>query len=331
MLKYRPRNYINLYRAETHEAIKANKLDPYTELETQVIYDPRSKRKVGHVFNSRDIFEVENVILEPKQGLLYSKQGFLIAESTNWSTSNLYESFPWNPRNNFKKLEVDKAINLTSNAFGHWLVEDIGSFLHLIEKYPNSPVLVYRNSSKYVYDLLKFLSKRVIFCDGPVEVKSILIITKQQDSGWMHPKDLENLKRFANGFLEKPSEQKYKIYATRRDLKRSPKNEIQIEKLFEKFGFTILQLEKLNFLDEIKLVSQTKVLAGVSGSWQFNCVWMNEGSQVVDIINESYWPELSHRVCTMCKINYSPYLYPGDFHSEINLEALEQFLSYELV
>jgi len=219
---------------------------------------------------------------------------------------------------------------LTSNAFGHWLVEDLGSILYLFEKFPNSPVIVYKNASRFVFELLNYFDREVILSDSPIKVKSIIMITKQQDSGWMHPRDLENLKVFAKKINKSVPNLGGRVYATRRNLKRSPKNEIEVENLFKKFDFEIVKLEELDFLDEIALIRKTKMLAGVSGSWHFNCVWMENKSRVLDIVNQNYWAELPHRVCSMSEIDYRFYIYSGEFNAELNLEKLEDFLRKEL-
>ena len=324
---YYPNNYVSLNRAEKNSVNFAEKVENYSEITSQVIYDPRSERDIGHIFNSRDVFKLNDVIIEPRQGIIYSRDGKLVSESTNWSTSSLYESFPWNPKKVISKTEAKNVINLTSNAFGHWLVEDLGSILYLINRFPDSPILIYRNASRFVLELLKILDREVILCDGPTRVNSLLMVTKQEDSGWMHPKDLDILEKFRDRVLTKNPEPTERIYATRRLLKRSPRNEKDIENTFKNHQFTIMHMEDMNFIDEINLVSSAKMLAGVSGSWQFNSIWMKKSAQILDIVNENYWTELIHRVCEMKAIDYKWFLYEGDFNKPVNIEALDEFLN----
>lgn len=326
-LGYNPKNYTTLYRQEDISFQGAEKLECYSEGLVQEIFDPRSNRLVGHYFNPRDVFRLSKVTIEPRQGSIYAPDGKLIVESTVWSPSNYYESFPWNPGKGVKTLEVTDVINLTSNVFGHWLVEDLGSFLFLIDKFPNSPILVSQNHPKYISDIISNLGRDVIFHDGPVLVDSTIMLAKQQDSGWMHPKDLQVLSAFGEKVRAKDNLTTLeKVYATRRNLSRSPKNEKEIESLFEDFGFTTLRLEELDFIEEISLLSQTKVVAGVSGSWQFNSIWMEPGSKVIDIANEHYWTELIHRVCEMKRIEYHWAITRGQFESPVDIGELEELL-----
>jgi capsular polysaccharide biosynthesis protein len=155
----------------------------------------------------------------------------------------------------------------------------------------------------------------------------MLMVTKQQDSGWMHPKDLDMLNKFKEKVLKSNSKSEERIYATRNFLTRSPKNESAIENIFKDRGFTILRMEDLNFIDEINLLHSTNILAGVSGSWQFNSIWMKSNSQIIDIVNENYWTELIHRVCEMKALDYKWFIYNGAFSSEVNELALGLFLN----
>jgi hypothetical protein len=324
---YNPRNYTSIVRGEKIPVTGVEFLGNYSKPVSQEIFDPRSDQIRGHFFNAREIYRLKDIVVEPRQGALYTEDGKLISESTNWSTSNYYESYPWNPGRGIKKLHVKDLIVLTSNAFGHWLVEDLGSFFHLIAKFPNSPILVAQNHPKFVSDLIAYLGLSYITHDGPVLVDSIIMVTKQQDSGWMHPQDLQSLNLFKNSIGDSADFGAIsKVYATRRNLRRSPQNEDEVEKLFSSFGYSILKLEEINFIDEIRLFRGVNKIAGVSGSWQFNSIWMQKGSEVIDIANENYWTELIHRVCEMKGITYKWEITEGTFDKEVSIAKLKKLL-----
>ena len=326
LIRYNPGRYTSIKRKEKSHFDRFTNLGNYSEGFAQEILDPRSSQQIGHYFNARFIYILHDVIVEPRQGLVYDDSGLLISESTNWSTSNLYESFPWNPSRIAKEIRSPLVINLTSNAFGHWLVEDLGSILHLVEEYPSAKILVDKNRSRFVSELLEFLDREFIEADGPVKVSNLLMISKENDSGWMHPRDLESLTRFSEKITPGLSDGPSKVYATRRSLRRSPVNEDQIEEVFKSHNFSILKLEEINFISEIALMKNVKHIAGVSGSWQFNSIWMPEASVMIDIVNENYWTELAHRVCDMKSIKYEPLLYFGSFDSEVDVGKLGSML-----
>jgi hypothetical protein len=328
LLGFAPNCHTNVNRAEKVESKDIEFIAEYSPGITQEIYDPRSNRNVGHYFNARGIYRLKNVLVEPRQASMYTSSGLLIAESTNWTTSHYYNSFPWNPRpRKYPKLEIENAIVFSSAAFGHWLAEDLGSLIHLIDEFPNSPVIVSKYCPRFVREFLRNYDREIIYLSGPTQLNSVIMVTKQQDSGWMHPRDLANLENFSAGLKQEIMPVYKKVYATRRALRRSPRNEADVEKLFAEHGYAILQLEELNFVNEINLLKNTQTLAGVSGSWQANSIWMPRRSTIVDIVNENYWTELGHRMCAMKDVKYRWFLTSGAFEDSLDLKSLNTFLN----
>jgi hypothetical protein len=109
------------------------------------IYDQRSEKHLGHYFQERNAYLLKNVILEPKNGLLFNLNGQLIEESTNWPIFQMYNSFPWNPKKISKKLNLRSAIFLPSSAFGHWLMEDLPLTIFAMNLEPDAPIIVASN------------------------------------------------------------------------------------------------------------------------------------------------------------------------------------------
>jgi hypothetical protein len=287
--------------------------------------DVRNGRTKGHFFVERNGYQISNVILEPKQGILYTLDGKLILESTSWSSLHQYISFPWNPRRIENSINVEKGIAISSNPYGHWLIEDLPLVIAAMEFDPFSPLLVARNHPKYVGDFLQTTNREIKYLDGPQIVSSVLIVEKGFDSGWVHPKDRVTLRTY-KPFQEAMNSNKNmakRIYATRKGLKRSPINELEVEKLFESFGFHVYDLSKLDLLDEISLISGCEVLAGVHGSSFTNEVWMKEGSLAFEITNRNYWTEMDHEQFIEEKIEKETFVYEGNPSDAIPLEALE--------
>ena len=323
-LGYVPLATVSLERREKLTSIRYNIQSKYSDSSVIEIFDPRSNKIKGHYFHERNEYHVQDVILEPKQGLIYSNDGELIEESTNWPTSYLYNSFPWNPKKYIKRLRMESAIFLPSSAFGHWLMEDLPLFISVLESNLDSTVLVSRNPPKFVSDLLHTLDREIVYLDGPVRVDSLVFIQKNQDSGWPHPRDLEILNHFAPfEAVKSKGAQSKNIYASRRGSKRSPMNEIEIENLFKGHGFEVHQMEKLNLFDEIRLMSETLRLAGVHGSGLSNIIWMPPGGTMLDIVNNNYWTEAGHRLAFLKLSKYEFMTYQGTLQGEVNIGALE--------
>lgn len=325
--RYRPSNSVSLNRQEKPNGISFEILASYSEALIAEINDPRSGLNRGHLFEPRNAYVVRNIIFEPRLGLIYSKDGNLIEESTNWPIFQFYNSFPWNPSPRLKKIHLDSAIFLTSSAFGHWLMEDLPLTVFALGLHPKAPILVASNPPKFVSDFLKLIDREVIYLDGPVEVDSLIFVQKNQDSGWPHPKDLETLNQFEPFSLAKSKKSpERKIYTSRQGSKRSPRNEAAIEGLFRDSGFEVFRMETLDLLDEIQLMSETAIIAGVHGSALSNIIWMPHGGLMIDIVNDDYWTEAGHRLAHFKTSTYEYVKYYGAFESEISIVSLENEL-----
>lgn len=327
-LGYKPNAIISLFNQEKNAFSRSRILGNYAEPMTVQVVDPRIEQIKGHFFNRRDYLILKDVILEPKQGLIYSTSGELILESTNWPSHQLYNSYPWNPRKAAKLQRNDDFIFLPSSAYGHWIMEDLPLFLFLIEKFPKSPVLVFSKAPKYVFDILPLIENEIIFVDSAVTVESVIMVSKNEDSGWPHPTDLEVMR---NHWLVKErinhQNPKRKIFASRIGSKRSPANELEVQNIFKSMGYECHLLHELDFLEEINLISECKVLAGFHGSALSNIIWTAQNTSMVDLVNQNYWTEAGHRLASLTGARYLPFAYSGRPSDNIDLSKLELFLA----
>ena len=305
-----------------HEAVGQYSSDTLVEC-----FDPRNGLRLGHFFNPRYEFMLHNIVVEPIQGLVYNLSGDFLAESTTWPIFQLYSAFPWKPGNKFHPKEVRPAILVTSNRYGHWLLEDLGATLFLIEKYPDALILASKLAPKYVHDLLILLNREVKFLNGPTILENLHFITKSQDSGWMHPQDISSIR---NSTFIKPylvnTPPTIPVYASRRGLKRSPSNEKDIESHFRSLGFEIAELHDMNFFDEISMLSQAKSLVSFHGSAHLNAIFMQEQGHIFDLVNENYWTELHHRLVDLRNQSYHFFTYPGNLSDEVDISKLTEFM-----
>ena len=290
--------------------------------------DPRSGVALGHSFYPRFEYLLHNVIVEPSQGLLYNLEGKFIAESTTWPLYQLYSSFPWKPQKTVSAKVEQNAILVSSNSYGHWLAEDLGSTLYLIEKYPDAKIVASKSAPKYVLDLINHLERDVVFLTGPTLMSNIHWVGKSQDSGWMNPEDIYNIRnsQFIKPYLSRGKATKL-IYASRRNVKRSPTNEYLLELEMRKAGYEVHQLEKLNFIEEISLLSEAKILASFHGSAHCNAVFMPERTTLVDLVNENYWTELGHRLAESRNQKYRYLTYTGAYSDSIDINKVMKFIT----
>ena len=325
-LRFKPFNSISIHDREKPSNIAKEFIANYSASSSHEETDIRNGQKRGHYFAERNIYKVRNVIVEPRQGILYTQSGNLIIESTTWNPLHQYFSFPWNFKKFSKFLELEEAIILSSNPYGHWLLEDLPTTIAAMNCNPKAVILVSQNHPKYVKDFLATTDRNIYYLDGPVKVSSVILVEKSDDSGWMSKEDLDTLLRYPP-FVKAMSVnmgKKLRIYATRNGLSRSPVNEDEIENLFLKFGFEIRNLATMNLLEEISLLANTEILAGLHGSAFGNKIWMKENSINFEITNRNYWTEYDLDVKYLgLKIRRDICTYLGKPNDPVPLDDLE--------
>ena len=323
-----PENSISLHRLERPIEVDYDLLNEYSGSKLVEIPDPRNGIVLGHYYQKRSIYQLKNVILEPRQGLVYSEQGKLIRESTQWHhyVSNYF--FPWKPSKRIRSLNVKLAISMTCNPYWHWLIEDLPTTLFLLQNYPEATLLVASNPPDYVSEFVTTLNRKIVYLDGPAKIKYLNIVSKEFDAGWPHPSDLDEIAGYRPFIKAMQTESaNSKIYVSRTGSTRSPENEKEVEAIFSKHGFEIVRAEELSFLEKIQKFRNVTHLAGIHGAGLVNLIWMQPGTKMLDIANENYWTESVHRAAYLKKINYEFLLYPGNFSGEVALADLESTLT----
>ena len=316
---------ISLYRKKS-PSIPSRIVADYAPMIPITINDPRSTLDVGHFFNSRAIREIHDVILEPTQALLYSPSGKIISESTSWPSANVASSFPWKPRKS-RRENIDSGIPLSSSSYYHWLMEDLPGTISALNINSDFPLLISKTAPSYVLDFIKVSNRPHRLLKNPANVRKLIITEKQTDTGWPHPRDIETLEQFRDLHLPSKKEVKTKIYISRRFSKRSPRNEADVELLFEDFGFQVIYSERMDFLSQIEVCKQASYIAGIHGAGLSNMVFANPGCKVLEIANANWWNECFHRLAFLKKHQYNHFLYEGKIDDALDLKKLKSRLT----
>lgn len=301
----------------------------YSKGETIEMVDPRSNTIIGNYFQPRSKFEVNNVIIEPTQGLVFAKNSKveLLRECTRWPVHWVNSSFPITPHKwAVYRKTIKKGILLTANPFYHWLVEDLPGTISAMETFPQEiPLIVIKKPPNYVEDFLKTTTRSVIRTSNFANIHKLYIVDKGSSSGWPQPTDLKILNNYEPFKSAKKRTQRDEyIYISRLKSSRSPSNENEIQLLFEKNGFTVYYLENYDLLQQISIISSARVIAGIHGAGLTNLIWMEKNCTVLDIVNENYWTEAYFKASFISGVKYESYVYEGTYSSKLNLQELNK-------
>jgi len=254
-------------------------------------------------------FNVQNIIFK-KNVYVYNSRLFKFKYinfySNHWRMTNFWISqkiqlFLNNIKNLFfekKILEIEiisKAswvLDQKSWKYMHWFSDVLQRIDRVENNLKEYPVLIFKDYLNYEYisETLNKLNFPFIVIDKNKKylIKNLLISPHPAPSGNYIEPLIKNIskklkKEFKN---EKNHEQenRLKIWVSRQEASiRKEKNFKELSVLLKKFGFQIVNFEKLNFSEQVKLASNSVILAGLHGAGLTNMIFMNEGTSVLEV------------------------------------------------
>jgi len=266
---------------------------------------PFNSYKINYKSNFRKIISLSNVKLNPKTGVVWSKNK-IISESSLWDTKDLLK---WEPKP-FLYFRINGIFNsLPDNGFFHFLIEDLPRFIEVnsINKMSQS---IGGSNAKYIIETLDFLSYGNYFIpDYPLKLETLYLSEKIHGKLFSNT-DLDLLKStFASQINEITSE---KIFISRQDKKgtkfesRGILKKSELENLFTGYGFQIVFMEELSFFDQIKLSSSSICIAGFHGAGLSNIIWAKPGTKIIEITNSRDTEHFQH-ISKICEQKYFRY------------------------
>ncbi len=125
-----------------------------------------------------------------------------------------------------------------------------------------------------------------------------------------------------------------KVYISRKFApKRKTHNEIDVELLMIRHGFEVVYTEKLSLKEQIKLMSETKILVSLHGAALTNMLFLPKGSKIIELRNQGdAETQCYYNLANALKLPYYYTLNQGDSKDTImcdftvDLKALEETL-----
>lgn len=249
LLRFGPLLYLNIDRTEENADLPIRILAKYSEPEIVKIPRNSAGNNLTHFFQERNVYSIKNAVLLPEHGDVFVRNRFL-AESSVWDHYAPDFMRP-RPRKNIKKLENGTYTVLPDHGYFHFLIEDLPNFLASYEILRKSreegaifTLTSNTNTSGYYREVTNFLDLEIIYVEANkwFNVSDLYICGRGPDSGRVHPKDIEILRKTFGSFLksEKPHR---KVYISRLNSSRSPKNEALLISELESINFEIVKAE----------------------------------------------------------------------------------------
>ena len=243
---------------------------------------------------------IENVVIDTVSGYIFDSNSFLIEESTSWEIGEASARWPLRPFFSKNVNSVDPIVFLSSEAYYHWLLEDVPAYLYAKNVLSEASTGIRQHSPRYVMDLLQLLEVSPIQLPLFARIPKSIVVEKSRALS-PNAEDIELLQTLKE-YCHNDAPVYDRIYISRKYNGRIPLNETQVEEQFRKFGFEVLHLQNLSLRDQISIFSNCKVVAGTHGAGLSNLVWATQ-AKVIEI-SQVNQPDCFERIANLNGLTY---------------------------
>ena len=276
----------------------------------------------GHLFQERNLYHVQNVVLDAYSGILFNESGKMIEESSSWPVMNLLlNSVPKPPKKkHLPRVQFPQVIAISSNGFYHWLIEDLAPFLFASKVLPEATILVSENAPLYVRSFVERYFTNIEFVPRFVNLDQYSFVSRGPDTEWTHPQDISILRDFFNSSIKQTISDR-KLYIPRTNSSRSPDFEVSLIVQLKEAGWIILETQGLSLDEQIEAISSAEVICGVHGAGLSGMIWMAPNSTVIELSPRNFVPCFS-RLGMICKHQY--HRIPYDDNGDLDLKDMSR-------
>lgn len=263
---------------------------------------------VTYSYPRRYVYRIPLASIDPLNGLIYDKDGKLIAESTSWPIGRLlYEVTQPYVRPSGRVHSGEYVFFGANRNYYHWVIEDLPVFLAARESAPSAKVLVPAGNFSLSQDFLtRYIGGEQVEFNGLIRVESLVVCGKTSSLGSpyhhnvVHPHDVATVRKWVSENirpLPAASTTGRDVYVSRAGLRRSYAGEAEVEAILRERGFEIFRgLPTLE--EQVDYFADVRRLVGASGAGLVNLMWMpSDGSLTYLLDSEArfgFYPHLAH-------------------------------------
>tara|TARA_X000000368_G_scaffold409605_1_gene391833 strand:- start:30619 stop:31677 length:1059 start_codon:yes stop_codon:yes gene_type:complete len=256
-------------------------------------------------------------------------------------------SFIHKEEKNTKVKIIEKAswvIDQKSYKYMHWFSDALQRIEQISQHLNEYPIIIedrYKDYN-YIIETLEILDIPYIVCNRleMYKINELLISSHVAIAGNYKEEVISSvankIKKPAYEDKQITNEPINKIWITRQNASiRKIQNFNEIENIIKKFNYQIVALEKYSLEEQIKLLYEAKVVAGLQGAGLNNILFMVEGGKVLEIRDKNDKKNNCYfSLSSALKIDFfyckSKTIEPGNFHtSDHILDPLELEKSFK--
>jgi len=271
-------------------------------------------------FPAMNLIELDDVIVAPASGAVWSPGGHVFMESIGslnkaLTFGKVMPEMMLKPRRHSSVTDTRDTVVIPCPpaSYFHWMFEVMPSLIHASKRFPNALLLLYPDRPDYVsQSLLLWLgeaqyARRVIESEVPLQVGRAAFLTMPSASGFVRPSDALMIRDLFLGTLQggAGASPGRKIFISRRGSKARTISDIdQLEDEHARQDFKILRLEELPWRDQVLAFSTATHVAGLHGAGFSNIIFSPQNCHIQEIFPQGYTNDCYARLASGLGLGY---------------------------
>ena len=259
----------------------------------------QNNSKTNSIFieNETALFMISNARICGTEGTVLSPDGKIFSEFTYKFKNGKKNSHPIFKRKSFPKIDKLKGMYLTiiypsSFAYYHWVAESLSRLRFIDKNIINhlDGVFYPANAGQFARDSLKaigFNESQLILLTKSTYYQCDKLMVPLFCPGLNMPAWVGNFlkQKFIINKQKSNSKPYRKIFISRNDAKgRKIRNEKELLPILKSYGFEIVHLSEMSFVDQANLFYQSKIIIGPHGAGLVNVFFCQPGVQIIELM-----------------------------------------------
>lgn len=275
--------------------------------------DCRANSPLYHVFERRFTYLLTDTVADTSTGATVScgtsEPPFFIRESISWPFESVLAHGLTVPEPNRAKKTIrgPAAVFPTSMNYYHWLIEDLPLVMRAIESEPTVQLLSSSSGITQRHAIVAdYLDATLVPCPELVRIQRQVLPGRAADSFFPHPADCHAVFELGRGLTKGKESHASAVYVSRSRSSRSLKGELQIEGILAQSGFTVVHLEDLAWVDQIRLFQGADLVVGPHGAGLANAVFCTPGTAIIELTVGHHFNRCFEWLAHACDLQYWP-------------------------
>ena len=275
--------------------------------------------RIGYDINEVKIYKLRNVFISPEGIIFKNIKIFLPSLASTLIKDLLGHAFLVRQFTPFLKpfIEFEDSVIVAhdqwSQNYYHWMIDLLPKLLLLDDKLKQNILILPQYGADYMTLTLSALGYKSFYKvkdNSVLKAKTVFLPDRTAIGNLQNPELLGVLRELlVKAFCPGNVRATRRIYVSRaRSQKRRLINEHEIINILKKYEFEHLYFEELTFLQQIEVMQQAQVLIGVHGANLVNILFMQQGTNVIELMNSDFTNLVYYRMASTLKLPY--YLVP---------------------